>query len=103
MSEIYFLSYTIGHGGNQEERYEELLAAVRRLTSDLWWTEAQNFLLFQSDHSIDDAAAHVAAVLKLDTDLALLSRADAPEARAIGAIEDPLLFEIMPYAQRYEG
>ena len=103
MSDIYFLSYTIGHGGNAEARHEKLLEAVRELTSDAWWTEAPNFLLFNSDESIDRAAAEVAAALHLDTDMALLSRADAQEARAIGAISDSMLFEVMPYAQRYQG
>jgi hypothetical protein len=103
MSETYFVTFTIGKSGDPSERYQEMLAAVRRLTSDLWWTEASHFLLFQSEHSIDEVAARIAAVLHLDADLALLSRADAAEARAIGAIEDPLLFEIMPYAQRYHG
>ena len=103
MSETYFVTFTIGKTGDPSERYQEMLAAVRRLTSDLWWTESNHFLLFQCDHPIDEAAAQIAAVLDLDADLASLSRADAAEARAIGAIEDPLLFEIMPYVQRYQG
>ena len=103
MSETFFVTFTIGKSGDPSERYQEVLAAVRGLTSDLWWTEASHFLLFQCEHSIDEAAAHIAAVLDLDADLALLSRADAAEARAIGAIEDAILFEIMPYAQRYQG
>ena len=103
MSEIYFLSYSIGHGGNAEQRHEKLLEAVHALTSDMWWTEAPNFLLFHSDRSIDEAAAAVAAVLHLETDMALLARADAQEARAIGAIEDSMLFEVMPYVERYQA
>ena len=103
MSEIYFLTFAIGQGGNAEGRREKLLEAVRALTSDAWWTEAPNFLLFNSDESIDRAAAGVAAALHPDTDMALLSRADAQEARAIGAISDSMLFEVMPYAERYQG
>ena len=101
MAETFWITFCIADSGNEERRYQALLATVRRLTSDAWWTESVNYLLFRSAHEIDEIASEVAAVIDTDTDLALLASATAQEARAIGAVEDGLLYELMPYAQRF--
>ena len=78
-----------------------LSATVRRATSSIWWTESVNFLMFHSEQHIDEIAREVAAAFDPSTDLALLSTLNGAQARAIGAIEDPLLFELMPNALRF--
>jgi len=72
------------------------------MTSDIWWTESVNFLLFRSDRGIEHNAAEVAVSIDPAIDLALLAKGSSPEARAIGAVEDALLFELMPYAQPFQ-
>jgi hypothetical protein len=101
MAETYWITFCVADSGNEERRYQALVAAIRRMTCDAWWTESVNYLLFRSEHAIDHIAGEVAAVIDTDTDLALLAKASAHEARAIGAVEDGLLYELMPYAQRY--
>lgn len=102
MAETFWISFSIGEGGNESQRYQAVLAAVRQMTDSIWWAESTNFILFHSDHSIDEVAAHVAAAFDPNRDLALLARESEREARAIGAVEDALLYELMPYAQRYQ-
>ena len=101
MAETYWITFCVADSGNEERRYQALLATIRGLTSDAWWTESVNYLLFRSAHEIDHIAGEVAAVIDADTDLALLASATSQEARAIGAVEDGLLYELMPYAQRF--
>ncbi|MGZ8282810.1 MAG: hypothetical protein ACXWUN_07650 [Allosphingosinicella sp.] len=102
MAETFWISFHISESGNADRRYQALISEIHRQTSDLWWTESVNFLLFHSEHSIDDIAAAVFRSFDPEVDLALLAIADAQEARAIGAIEDGMLFELLPYAQRYQ-
>ena len=103
MAEIYWISYSIGEKGNAERRYQHLLAAVHEMTQELWWTEMSNFILFQSDHGIDEIAEHVRGVLDPEADLAVLVRQDAEDGVAIGAVQDVLLFELMPNIRRQES
>ena len=102
MASTYWITFKIGESGNAEGRYQALLAKVRQLTHAMWWTESANFLLFDSDHDIEALAAEVATVLDLSVDLALIARDEGREARAIGATEDPWLFELMPFAQQWQ-
>ena len=89
--------------GNADRRYQALIGEIRQLTVDAWWTESVNFLLFSSEFPIDEIAHRVFAAFDPEIDLALLSQADGEAARAIGAIEDDLLFTLMPCAQRYRA
>ncbi len=103
MAETYWITFTISEHGNSSARHQKLLAAVRRVTSDIWWAEASNFLLFHSERDIDEVAAAVDRAINGDTDLALLAKLGAQEAVAIGEIEDALLFELMPFARRFHA
>jgi hypothetical protein len=103
MAETYWITFTIGEHGNSSGRHQALLAAVRRVTSDIWWAEASNFLMFHSERDIDEVAAAVDRAINEDTDLALLAKLNAQEAIAIGEIEDGLLFELMPFARRFHA
>jgi hypothetical protein len=101
MTDTFWVSFHIVESGNSDRRYQALISEIHRQTSDLWWTESVNFVLFHSSHSIDEIAAGIYRAFDPELDLALLARADAQEARAIGAIEDALLFELLPFAQRF--
>ena len=101
MAETYWITFCIADSGAEDRRYQALLATVRRATSSIWWTESVNFLMFHSEQHIDEIAREVAAAFDPSTDLALLSTLNGAQARAIGAIEDPLLFELMPNALRF--
>ena len=101
MADSYWISFHISETGNSDRRYQTLIGEIRALTVDAWWTESVNFLLFNSDHAIDEIAARVHAAFDPALDLALLVRTDPEEARAIGAVTDGLLFELMPSARRF--
>ena len=73
---------------------------MRKLISDLWWTEMSHFFLFNSEHSIDDIAVQILARIDYEADFALISKTDAQEARFVGHLEDALLYEVMPYVQK---
>ena len=102
MARTYWISFSISQSGARDRRYQALLAAVRGATSDIWWTESTDFLMFHSDQGIYQIAGEVAASIDAATDLALLSTLDGAEALAIGAVEDPTLFVLMPEAMRYD-
>ena len=36
MAETYWITFNIADTGNPDRRYQEVLAEVRRLTSDVW-------------------------------------------------------------------
>ena len=98
MADTYWITFCISQHGNEDWRYQALLAAIRRLTSGNWWTESVNLLLFDSEHGIDDIAAEVAGAIDLESDVALLAGTAANEARAIGAARDRRLYALMPHA-----
>ena len=97
----YWIAFRIAHGGASDRRTQALLAAVRRMTLQMCWTEIDNFLMFDSEMVIDDIASEISDVIDDQTDLALLSKLDASEARSIGEIEDAMLFVLMPSCQRF--
>ena len=101
MAETFWITFSIAPSGNQEERYQALLATLRKLNPDDWWDESVNFLMFTSKYNIDDIALGVMKAIDTKTDLALLSTVDGTDARAIGAVLDAMLFELMPNLQRF--
>ena len=100
MAETYWISFSIAKTGNPDRRYQNVIAEVRKLTSDVLWTEMSHFILFHSDHAIEEIAFQILARLEPTADFALISRVDAPEARFVGHLEDDLLYELMPYVQK---
>ena len=100
MAETYWINFRIGGSGNRDQRYEAVLEAVRHATSRIMCTDFDYFLVFDSDETIDQIAERIEAVIHPDTDLALLAKGAAPDARIIGELGDPLILELMPYAQR---
>jgi hypothetical protein len=100
MAETYWISFQIGAGGNRDQRYENVLEAVRRATADMMWTEFDHFIVFDSAESIDVVAESIQAAFDPSRDLAVLAQAGTPEARVIGALQDPMVLELMPYARR---
>ena len=100
MPDTYWINFSIGEGGNRDQRYENVLEALRRATSDMMWTEFDHFILFDSRESIDQIADSIEAAFDPSRDLALLGHAGVPEARVIGALQDPMVLELTPYAQR---
>ena len=100
MAETYWITFRIAPTGNHEQRYQDVLAEVRKLTSDIWWTELSHYLLFHSDRSIDDIAVQILAKIDFEADMALISKTDAQEARLVGHLEDALLYELMPNVKK---
>jgi len=100
MAETYWISFSIAATGNPDQRYQDVLAEIRQLTSNLMWTEMSHFILFNSDRSIDDIAVQILAKIDYEADFALISRTDTQEARFVGHLEDALLHELMPYVQK---
>ena len=100
MAETYWITFSIAQTGNHEQRYQDVLAELRKLTSDVWWTELSHFILFNSNHAIEDIAIQILARIDYEADFALISRVDAQEARFVGHLEDALLHELMPYVQK---
>ena len=101
MAGTYWITFRIAHSGARDRRTQALLAAVRRMTLQKCWTEIDDFLMFDSEMVIDDIASEISDVIDDSHDLALLSNLDASEARAIGVIEDAMLFLLMPNCQRF--
>ena len=100
MAETYWITFSIAKTGNYEERYQDVLAEVRKLTSDVWWTELSHFILFHSDQPIENIAIQILAKIDYAADFALISRTDKQEARCVGHLEDGLLIELIPYVQK---
>ena len=100
MAETYWITFSIAKTGNPEERYQDVLAELRKLTSDVWWTELSHFILFNSQHSIQDIAVQILAKIDFAADFALISRVDTQEARVMGHVEDAMIYELMPYVQK---
>ena len=100
MAETYWIGFRIGQGGDAEERYQEVLAEVRRLTSDYWWTEVSNFIAFHSEHGLENIATQILAKIDPKQDMALISKTDTAEAIVVGTPEDSMLYEVMPYVSR---
>jgi hypothetical protein len=98
MADSYWITFFISHHGDEERRYQALLAAIRPLISGKWWTESVNFLLFDSEHGIDHIADEICRVLDTDTDLALLAATTEQKARVIGTVKEARLYELMPSA-----
>ena len=101
MAETFWITFSIAKSGNQEERYQALLATLRKLNPDDWWDESVNFLMFTSKYNIDDIALGVMNAIDVKTDLALLSTVNGADARVVGAVEDSMLFELMPNVERF--
>ena len=100
MAETYWITFSIAKTGNPDQRYQDVLAEVRKLTSDIWWTELSHFLMFHSDHPIENIAIQILAQIDYEHDFALISRVDTQEARFVGHLEDALLYELMPWVQK---
>ena len=100
MAETYWITFSIAKIGHSDQRYQNVVAEVRKLTSDVLWTEMSHFILFHSDHSIEEIAFQILDKLEPTADFALISRVDVPEARFVGHLEDELLYELMPYVQK---
>ena len=100
MAETYWITFSIARTGNPDQRYQDVLAEIRRLTSNLMWTEMSHFILFHSERSIDDIAIQILAKIDYEADFALISKTAAQEACFVGHLEDALLYEVMPYVQK---
>jgi hypothetical protein len=100
MAETYWVTFLIGAGGDREQRYEAVLEAVRHATSSIMCTDFDHFLAFDSDETIEAIAERIEAAFDPATDLALLAKSAAAEARIVGALGDPLILELMPYIRQ---
>lgn len=100
MAETYWVTFRIADTGDYDSRYQQFVDAVRGVTDAMWWTEPTSFILFRSNHGIDDIASALAAPLRLSEDLAVVGMPEFKDARAIGATKDGDLFKLMPFTKK---
>lgn len=97
----YWLTFRIADQGDYDARYDRLHKTVFELANGgKWWVESTSFYLFDSPSTISEAAAKISGALDTDCDLALLGMTEVKSARAIGAVTDQDLFELVPFARR---
>ncbi|USA39635.1 hypothetical protein NCF86_00275 [Pelagerythrobacter marinus] len=102
MAKLFWVTFRIGDVGNYDARYQRLNEALASIADNsTWWVESTSFFLFQADTNIDGVAEAIACALDLDHDLALVGMPEYKSARAIGAIGDPDLYKLLPFAKKY--
>lgn len=97
----FWVTFRIKKVGNYDARYEALKAAISSVLEDRrWWVEPTSFIVFRSRKTIDQVAAAVKSALDTSADMALIGMTEVIDARVIGHLEDPELFDFMPHAKR---
>lgn len=97
----FWFTFRIADVGDYGARYDRLhKAAFEMAGGGKWWVESTSFYVFDSSLDIDGVAAGVKAALDPDHDLALIGMTDLKSARVVGAVQDPDLFGLIPFAKR---
>jgi hypothetical protein len=97
----YWLTFRIADEGDYGHRYDQLHQTVFELTGGgKWWVEPTSFYVFESTLNADQVAGRIKSCLDEDYDLALLGMPNFKTARAIGAVKDQDLFDLIPFAKR---
>lgn len=100
---IYWLTFRIEQrtvsGDSDDYRRERLYEAIRTLADRHWWVEPTSFILFQSEHDIDQIIGLVREAIAEPHDIVLIRNAEHKTARVLGKV-DPDLFKLMPYLEQ---
>lgn len=97
----YWLTFRIADQGDYSGRYDALHHAVfEAAKGGKWWTESTSFYVFESPLNAQEVAAKIRGAINPQTDLALLGMPEFKVAKAIGAVEDEDLFNLIPFAKR---
>lgn len=94
----YWITFRIADHGNYQARYDALHLAIHERT-DKVWEESSSFILFRSEHTIDQLASAVERALDTDIDVALIGMTEVKSARIVGDWSDPDLTELIPFVQ----
>jgi hypothetical protein len=95
----YWTTFRIHNDASYRTRYDNLVEAVRSISSK-WWVDPTSFLLFESSKDINGVAAAVKAAINTGTDMALIGMPDFKDARLVGQTGDQDLFALMPFAKK---
>lgn len=93
----YWLSFRIGDDDSYAKRYDDLVEAIRLITNQHWWLETTSFIVFESDHSIDDLVSTVKGLIDEEIDLVLIGMPNFKSARLIGSSSDDTIKKLMPF------
>jgi hypothetical protein len=100
MAELFWVTFRIEENAGREARYRALQEAVSDCANGKWWDEPTSFILFQSGLKIGQIAERLEEVIDTDCDVAVIGMPDYKSARAIGAVNDPDLFNLWSWVKR---
>jgi hypothetical protein len=103
MPETYWVAFGIKDDKDCSQRHQALLSAILELSEGAWWMELPSFVLFRSEAPLELVASQVEKVLNTATDLALVGKPTFRKHLAVGAIEDPKLYELLRSTQHLRG
>lgn len=95
---VYWITFRIAEDGNHDDRYDNLLDAIKK-SSTMIWEEPTSFLLVESEKTIDDLAAILRTKVNSIHDIVLIGNPNVKQARVIGIVVDENLFEMMPFTK----
>lgn len=100
MADTYFVSFVIREDETQQNRYDTLIDALRRLSPRIWWAETPSFVILSSDQTIDYVAAVVKFHIDASQDIAIIGKTEYTQMRVCGAYADEDIFKLVPAAKR---
>lgn len=92
-----------------DKAYNRIYAAVQEaikegLNPADWWNETTSFYVVKSDKTASAFAAHIwnTAKMRMSKDKLLVLDANVKAGRAIGNIEDPTLYSLLPFVKNID-